>query len=815
MKKTLLLSLIIFNAFCVFSLLENQDIKSTAPTITYVYHSNYQCNTGSVEIKVSANGNGYDITSYELFVEGVSKEVKNTSSESVVFTYIADVSELGKPYSIKVTNTESSSVQSGVLPDLNRYWTPSNNSTFPKATPINKVDFPITNGVTFTEPVVTYHGPFYFFTENQNLIDSYNNAISSDPNATISVNIPYLGADFNCKVFPPDKFETYYKSSSVTNSTFFLDEGEFLVDDGDGRIVLWPNMQVVGASTTGESVIKTTHVNQWDFSHYGANCLFENLVFDGTNKNLWGKYFFYFKKNPNGTSHDDNFMMRKVKLRNIGNHDSGGWFPSKKDMAVMNFIDREGRDETMHRYFIDVTIESAKLYHGFFGYDGCVININTTDGLYFRNLSIDTEAGHDMAIQISNSLNYPKDTWPGYNYGSRNIVFSGTLNLPTNKAISVKSFDSRGISFPDEYHFWGLNPHWDKMNPDSYAIVVVKKDQFLNQENTPEAAYITTLATVDASDGTYVVRDSKSRNTQLNTIASMLNHTDANNMANLPNPTIKMINPVTGKIGGFDVPDYGKTTHIVCLNNIDDPLGQTSEIPYDNNTISLSTTNANNIYLYNIDFSDYYEISDAVVSGLNQVKNSTVSTFYHDRFRDCTSPLPIELLSFNAFLEGDKVKLEWESLAEVNNDYYQVYKSKDATSWILLDKVTGAGNSSEKRSYGLLDKRPYTPITYYKLTQTDYDGQIRELGIRQITNNAEKTARVYAYPNPTKEQVKLKGACLNANSLQVINALGMNVTNSVDVNVLPDGALNINLSKLSEGIYFIYADKSVVKVIKN
>ena len=84
--------------------------------------------------------------------------------------------------------------------------------------------------------------------------------------------------------------------------------------------------------------------------------------------------------------------------------------------------------------------------------------------------------------------------------------------------------------------------------------------------------------------------------------------------------------------------------------------------------------------------------------------------------------LPIVLNSFAAEPYYDNVQIEWEVASQVNNDYFSLYRSTDCLSWELVETIEGAGNYNADISYTILDRNPYTGISYYKLTQTDYDG---------------------------------------------------------------------------------------------
>jgi len=84
--------------------------------------------------------------------------------------------------------------------------------------------------------------------------------------------------------------------------------------------------------------------------------------------------------------------------------------------------------------------------------------------------------------------------------------------------------------------------------------------------------------------------------------------------------------------------------------------------------------------------------------------------------------LPIKLLSFEANANGNKVDLKWITTSEINNDYFTVEKSNDAKIWSEVIITNGAGNSNQNIEYYETDYQPLNGISYYRLKQTDFDG---------------------------------------------------------------------------------------------
>lgn len=85
--------------------------------------------------------------------------------------------------------------------------------------------------------------------------------------------------------------------------------------------------------------------------------------------------------------------------------------------------------------------------------------------------------------------------------------------------------------------------------------------------------------------------------------------------------------------------------------------------------------------------------------------------------------LPIELSRFDAQLDNGIVKVEWETMSEINNDFFSVERSTDGVDYELIGKVKGAGNSTGRLTYNFNDENPLSGTSFYRLKQTDFDGK--------------------------------------------------------------------------------------------
>ncbi len=113
--------------------------------------------------------------------------------------------------------------------------------------------------------------------------------------------------------------------------------------------------------------------------------------------------------------------------------------------------------------------------------------------------------------------------------------------------------------------------------------------------------------------------------------------------------------------------------------------------------------------------------------------------------------LPITLLSFDAMKQLNSVKLEWVTTSEINNDFFTIERSTDGRNFEKVDIIKGAGNSSELKAYSLYDHQPAEGVNYYRLKQTDFNGDFTFSEMVAVTIS-KSTAIVQAstvYPNPT------------------------------------------------------------------
>ena len=145
------------------------------------------------------------------------------------------------------------------------------------------------------------------------------------------------------------------------------------------------------------------------------------------------------------------------------------------------------------------------------------------------------------------------------------------------------------------------------------------------------------------------------------------------------------------------------------------------------------------------------------------------------------------------------VDLNWSTLSELNNDYFDIERSTDETPFYSLKKkIKGAGTTNQVHSYAATDYSPPLGKVYYRLKQVDFDGTASYSEVRVITNDQLNT--IIAYPNPADHVIHMDTRGRRVNSISILNAVGVNQQVPVTVN---DSTVTIDSSGLAAGLYLV------------
>ena len=178
------------------------------------------------------------------------------------------------------------------------------------------------------------------------------------------------------------------------------------------------------------------------------------------------------------------------------------------------------------------------------------------------------------------------------------------------------------------------------------------------------------------------------------------------------------------------------------------------------------------------------------------------------------NPLPVHLLDFNAVAVASNVNVKWSTTSEINNDFFNVEKSLDGKIWSVIGTVKGAGNTESLTNYNFVDANPVAGIQYYRLKQTDVNGEFNYSSIAPVNFSNTLTSSINIFPMPANNFINVELPGATEMLVTIFNANGQIVFESTSGSLL-----NIDIQDFNAGLYIVEvkADNSVVssKFLKN
>ncbi len=171
---------------------------------------------------------------------------------------------------------------------------------------------------------------------------------------------------------------------------------------------------------------------------------------------------------------------------------------------------------------------------------------------------------------------------------------------------------------------------------------------------------------------------------------------------------------------------------------------------------------------------------------------------------------PVELISFSAAHDGGIVRLQWQTVNEVNNYGFGIQRQHDGGDWTDADFVPASASASDVHEYEWCDRQPLTGIAHYRLAQTDLDGTVHYSHALTVGTASAGAAAIDAvFPQPVRSgtpvHVTLSSGSDDALRLVLCDMLGREVRTVFD-GVMTAGASRefaIPSSDLQPGTWFL------------
>ncbi len=144
-------------------------------------------------------------------------------------------------------------------------------------------------------------------------------------------------------------------------------------------------------------------------------------------------------------------------------------------------------------------------------------------------------------------------------------------------------------------------------------------------------------------------------------------------------------------------------------------------------------------------------------SGNKTAFSGTFSSFSGFAMTDSSEPFPVELLDFKGRLVDDSyVRLDWTTVAEVNNEGFDVERSTDGSRFEKIGFVKGQGNTVGETNYKFNDEDLAANVLYYRLKQKDLDGTFEYTNVVTVRIPGRGTVIENISPNPFSNTLNIQ-----------------------------------------------------------
>jgi hypothetical protein len=244
------------------------------------------------------------------------------------------------------------------------------------------------------------------------------------------------------------------------------------------------------------------------------------------------------------------------------------------------------------------------------------------------------------------------------------------------------------------------------------------------------------------------------------------------------------------------------------------PTFQSIHLSVSNNALDVNISRNGGGFNFTLESFSFIATSTTHTINFTSNTSGTCNLILDNLTLNVTSPLPIELMDFTAQLQDKRtVALAWQTASEKNNDYFTVERSIDGENWIAIQEIKGAGNSNSVLSYDAEDILNEQGTFYYRLKQTDYDGEFTYSMIRSV-DCSTASAAISIYPNPTTGIFKVEGS-KNEQAPKIYNSLGVEISTSNYLLTSTETSFLFDIRSLPTGIYFLEINHILHKVVRN
>jgi hypothetical protein len=405
--------------------------------------------------------------------------------------------------------------------------------------------------------------------------------------------------------------------------------------------------------------------------------------------------------------------------------------------------------------------------------------------------------------------------------GNSAIVFNGnspqTINCPVNSIFCDLTFNNTSgtpINMLNDLTIErSINLQSGKIDLNGNTLTLGTATSAASVVGGDASSYI--ISWDGADNGTIVHSVPTLGNSYLFPMGDLTNYTPFEvilNSGTLSNATL------TGKVRPSTHPSLGAAAHYLSRHWIIEQTGITNplyDVEYGYSASDIVGTdaliypakyNAGGWQSCNESGSNAMIGNGSVNSGSRTLTWSGITSFSEFTGVGIGNALPIELLEFSAEPTDKVVNLQWITSSEINNSHFTIERSTDGVTFKKVLEMPGAGNSNTIRTYKAVDESPAMGVSYYRLKQTDFNGDfsysewvvVNFIGDQKVSLETvfadRSTGNVFFRCNNPENQ--------NIN-INIFDATGKLIHTSSQFSSAANWSGSVNLGSLSKGSYIV------------
>lgn len=170
------------------------------------------------------------------------------------------------------------------------------------------------------------------------------------------------------------------------------------------------------------------------------------------------------------------------------------------------------------------------------------------------------------------------------------------------------------------------------------------------------------------------------------------------------------------------------------------------------------------------------------------------------------STLPLDWISFRGKAESTGNLLQWETTNEINTLGFEILRKPKLDAWEKIGFIASNEGFRHINEYSFMDEEQPVGTQWYRLKQIDMDGQFELSDVISITRQ-EKGKELSIYPNPSANDLYVKGLDLTKNSYMIMDYTGRIILEGV----LTANESMIDVSQLKSGYYVLKLENEYKK----